>query len=40
MSHTVLLINPNTSRPTTDMMVALAQACFQSLQRRDIQVRG
>lgn len=40
MSHTVLLINPNTSRPTTDMMVALAQACFQSLQRRDILVRG
>ena len=40
MSHTVLLINPNTSRPTTDMMVALAQACFQSLQRNDIQVRG
>ncbi|MGG5143157.1 aspartate/glutamate racemase family protein [Alcaligenes ammonioxydans] len=40
MSHTVLLINPNTSRPTTDMMVALAQACFQSLQRSDIQVRG
>ncbi|XOT98533.1 hydantoin racemase HyuE, partial [Alcaligenes pakistanensis] len=30
MSHTVLLINPNTSRPTTDMMVAIAQACFQS----------
>lgn len=40
MSHTVLLINPNTSRPTTDMMVALAQACFTSLKRDDIQVRG
>lgn len=40
MSHTVLLINPNTSRPTTDMMVAIAQACFKELERSDIHVRG
>ena len=40
MSHTVLLINPNTSRPTTDMMVAIAQACFEHLVRSDILVQG
>lgn len=40
MSHTVLLINPNTSRPTTDMMVAIAQACFEHLGRSDILVKG
>lgn len=40
MSHTVLLINPNTSRPTTDMMVAIAQACFEHLGRSDILVQG
>ncbi|MGO3130762.1 MAG: aspartate/glutamate racemase family protein [Alcaligenes sp.] len=40
MSHTVLLINPNTSRPTTDMMVAIAQACFEHLKRSDILVQG
>ena len=40
MSHTVLLINPNTSRQTTDMMVAIAQASFDRLERRDILVRG
>ena len=40
MSHTVLLINPNTSRSTTEMMVALAQACFEQLERSDIHVQG
>ena len=40
MSHTVLLINPNTSHSTTEMMVALAQACFRQLERSDILVQG
>ena len=40
MFHTVLLINPNTSSPTTDMMVAIAQSCFQQLERPDILVHG
>ncbi len=40
MSHTVLLINPNTSGPTTDMMVAIAQSCFELLERPDILVQG
>ena len=40
MSHTILIINPNSSRRTTVMMSRMARACLADMARDDIVIEG